>query len=263
MSAAPTVELGGLPVAAIDRAALVDAVFEGMAHERGGWIVTANTDLLRQAAESPEVRRLFGEADWIVADGMPLLWAARAAGRPLPGRVAGSDLVRDLAARAGATGRRLFLLGGEKGVAETAAARLRDAYPGLRIVGIASPQLSSEPTEAELEGVRGQLAAARPDLVYVAFGAPKQERVIRALRPALPAAWWMGCGISLSFLAGRVRRAPRWMQRSGLEWVHRLAQEPGRLWQRYLVHDVGFALRMLVDARRRRGAAARAPAPRS
>jgi N-acetylglucosaminyldiphosphoundecaprenol N-acetyl-beta-D-mannosaminyltransferase len=262
MSAAPTLELGGLPVSAVDRAGLVDAVFEGMAHRRGGWIVTANTDLLRQAAESPEVRQLFREADWIVADGMPLLWAARVAGRPLPERVAGSDLVRDLAARAAANGRRLFLLGGEKGVAETAAARLREAYPGLQVVGVASPQLSSEPTEAELEAVRDQLAVARPDLVYVAFGAPKQERVIRALRPAFPATWWMGCGISLSFVAGRVRRAPRWMQRSGLEWVHRLAQEPGRLWRRYL-HDVGFAVRLLAAARRRRHAAARAPVPRS
>lgn len=263
--ATSSVQLAGLPIAAVRRAHLVEAVFDGLARGEGGWIVTANVDFLRLAAQRPEVHALFREADWILADGMPLLWAARAGGQPLPERIAGSDLVVDLAARAAQTGRRLFLLGGEADTAEEAAARLRAAYPRLEIAGTASPRLSDVPAAEELHEARRLVEAARPDLVYAAFGAPKQEYVIRALRPSAPRAWWIGCGISLAFLAGHVKRAPGWMQRTGLEWVHRMAQEPGRLWRRYLLHDVGFALRLLIAARRDRdaGHAARNAASRS
>ena len=109
------------------------------------------------------------------------------------------------------------------------------------------------PAPAELDPLKAELIRARPDLVYVGLGAPKTERVIATLRTTLPAAWWIGVGISLSFMAGDVRRAPSWMQRAGLEWLHRLVQEPRRLARRYLLEDLPFAARLLISARRRRG----------
>jgi N-acetylglucosaminyldiphosphoundecaprenol N-acetyl-beta-D-mannosaminyltransferase len=110
--------------------------------------------------------------------------------------------------------------------------------------------VSPFPTADELARMRVDLVQADPDLVYVAFGAPKQERVIAALRPALSKAWWIGVGISLGFVAGKPRRAPIWMQRAGLEWLHRVLQEPRRLTRRYFLEDLPFTLRLLLHARR-------------
>jgi N-acetylglucosaminyldiphosphoundecaprenol N-acetyl-beta-D-mannosaminyltransferase len=115
------------------------------------------------------------------------------------------------------------------------------------------------PTVAELQDVRTALAAAPPDLVYVGLGAPKEELLISNLRPNFPRTWWMGVGISLSFMSGAVRRAPSWMQRTGLEWLHRLAQEPRRLARRYLLEDLPFALRLLTWSWRNRRPDVRVP----
>jgi N-acetylglucosaminyldiphosphoundecaprenol N-acetyl-beta-D-mannosaminyltransferase len=166
--------------------------------------------------------------------------------------VAGADLVWLLAERAAGEGRSLYLLGGNEGVAEEAARRLVERWPSLRIAGTASPRVSKDPSEAELGSILRDLKRADPDLVYVALGAPKEERLIAALRSELPRAWWIGVGVSLSFVAGDVRRAPPWMQRAGVEWLHRLLQEPRRLARRYLVHDLCFTLRLLVASWRRR-----------
>ena len=192
-------------------------------------------------------------ADYVVADGIPLLWAARLQGTPLPDRVAGSDLVWLLAERAARAGRSLYLLGGAPGAAADAARIFRERWPDLRIAGLSSPALSSDPGAAELAPVLAALRESRPDLVFVALGSPKQDRLIAELRGHFPGTWWIGVGISLSFAAGRVSRAPRWMQRLGLEWVHRLAQEPGRLWRRYLVHDLPFTLGLFWRTRFPRG----------
>jgi N-acetylglucosaminyldiphosphoundecaprenol N-acetyl-beta-D-mannosaminyltransferase len=248
-----SVELGGLRFARVTRAQAVDRVAEALRRRRGGWLLTATLDYVRRFAQDPAARAVFRGADLIVADGMPILWAARLRGRPLPDRVAGSDLVWLLAERAARDGRSLFLLGGNPGAAEAAARRFQERWPGLRIAGLASPRLGSPPAEAELAPLRAELQAARPDLVYVALGVPKQDELIAALRPHLPGAWWVGVGISLSFVAGEVRRAPPWMQRSGLEWAHRLAQEPRRLARRYLVEDLPFAFRLMAESWRARG----------
>jgi N-acetylglucosaminyldiphosphoundecaprenol N-acetyl-beta-D-mannosaminyltransferase len=263
------IDLAGLPLAKLSRHAVVDHVFTRIERGEGGWIVTPNLDYARRYVADPAMRRLFAGASLIVADGVPLLWAARLQGTPLPDRVAGSDLVWLLAERAAREGRSLYLLGGNPGVGEQARQRLIDRSPTLRVVGVSSPRVSAQPSESEIASIRAEIERSRPDIVYVGLGAPKEERLIAALRPTFPGSWWIGVGVSLSFIAGDVVRAPRWVQRMGLEWLHRLVQEPGRLGRRYLVDGLPFAIRLLTGSlwrrwtTRRELAAARAPGSRN
>jgi N-acetylglucosaminyldiphosphoundecaprenol N-acetyl-beta-D-mannosaminyltransferase len=240
--------LYGMTLARLDTQGVLDHLFGALARGRGGWLVTANLDFLRRHVQEPEMRALYDEADLRVADGMPLLWAARLQGDSLPGRVAGSSLVVPLAERAAHEGRSLYLLGGAGDASARAAELLRGRWPTLSIVGHSSPQLADPPTPEQIEPLAAELGRLRPDIVLVGLGSPKQERLIQALRPRLPASWMMGVGISFSFLAGDVRRAPVWMQRTGLEWIHRLAQEPRRLARRYLIEDLPFSLSLFAHA---------------
>ncbi|MEV6343477.1 WecB/TagA/CpsF family glycosyltransferase [Actinoplanes sp. NPDC051851] len=343
------VHLDGTGIDRITEDEVVAVVRDALAHRRGGRIVTPNVDILRRAAADPEARRHLDDADLIVADGMPLIWASRLGGSPLPERVAGSSLIWSLSQGLGRDGRSIFVIGGrpttrkvgsvlaedvarlENGVdrfaadvsrlaaqvgrladakrvsrfagaeragrlagaeragrlagvehvgrvagvageegwaaegrlirparpglpldgAERCAARLVAASPGLRIAGTISPAFGFERDEEGYAMLCARVADARPDLVFVGLGFPKQERVIERLRPDMPATWFVGCGAAVDFVAGDVERAPRWMQRTGLEWAHRLGTEPRRLARRYLRDDAPYALRLLARARRR------------
>jgi N-acetylglucosaminyldiphosphoundecaprenol N-acetyl-beta-D-mannosaminyltransferase len=250
--ALPTLDLYGMTLARVDTGALLDHLFGALAGGVGGWLITANLDFVRRHVQDAEMRALYDAADVRVADGMPLLWASRLQGQPLPERVAGSTLVTPIAERAAREGRSLYLLGGAPGASARAAEVLRGRFPGLRILGTSSPRVSDPPTAAEVAAIADELCPLRPDLVLVGLGSPKQERLIRELRSRLPASWMVGVGISFSFLAGDVRRAPPWMQRTGLEWIHRLAQEPRRLARRYLVEDLPFSFALFAHALRHR-----------
>lgn len=247
------VAVGPLRVDPVTRAGCVAHVMRELDAGRGGWLLTANLDNLRLCERDPDYLALCREASLVVADGMPLVWASRLQRTPLPERVAGSDLIGALCAALAGAGRAVYLLGGAQGDAEQAARVLRERAPGLRVAGVAAPapgfERDPEAQASVFEGVR----AARPDLVFVALSKPNQERQIARLRQQLPRAWFVGVGITFSFLAGRVRRAPAWMQHGGLEWLHRLAQEPRRLSRRYLVDGVPLGLRLLGSAALRRG----------
>ena len=244
--ALPTVDLLGMPLARVDENGLLDHLFSEMAAGRGGWLVTANLDILRRYAKEPQIRQLYGEADLTVADGMPLVWAANLLGNRLPERVAGSALIYRFADYAAREGRSLYLLGGDPGAAEAAASVLCERAPGLRIVGHSAARFSAIPSAVELDNAAAALDQAQPDLLLVGLGSPKQEHVIRALRARFPGMWMVGVGISFSFVAGHVRRAPAWMRKSGLEWLHRFAQEPRRLGRRYLIEDLPFAAELFA-----------------
>lgn len=217
---------------------------------RGGWIVPTNIDVLRKIVRDDAVRDLIGNADVVIADGMPLIWASRLQHTPLPERVTGAALLPRLSERAAAEGRRVFLLGGAEGVAAAGVDALRARHPGLHVDGW-SPPFGLEATPEGMAEIRARVAAAGPDLVFCGFGFPKQERVIDAVRAALPGAWFIGCGAALNFAAGEVSRAPGWMQRAGLEWVHRLLKEPRRMFRRYVIEDIPFALSLLARSARR------------
>jgi N-acetylglucosaminyldiphosphoundecaprenol N-acetyl-beta-D-mannosaminyltransferase len=244
----PAIELAGVRMLALRERECADLVLSRASAGRGGKLVTPNVDILRQCVSDPELRALVEGFDVVVADGMPLIWASRLQGTPLPERVAGSNLIHLLAAGAAERGLSLFMLGGEPGTAEAAANVLVARHPSLRIAGCYCPPFGFERDPRALEAIESALVAAKPDIVFVAMGFPKSERLAARLSPLLPRAWWAGVGISFSFLSGEVRRAPLWMQRSGLEWLHRLIQEPKRLGRRYLVHGIPFALRLLGGA---------------
>lgn len=206
-------------------------------------VATANTDFLVRALHDEELRRILRRADLVTADGMPLVWASHLLGGTLRERVAGSDLVPALAQRCAQTRRSLFLLGARPEVAQTAARRLEEAYPGVRIAGVFSPPPADLEQMDHAEIVR-RVNQARPDVLLVAFGNPKQEKWVDRQRHALEVPVAIGIGATLDFLAGKVARAPRWMQRHGLEWAWRLGREPSRLWRRYLNDFVQFAPRV-------------------
>jgi N-acetylglucosaminyldiphosphoundecaprenol N-acetyl-beta-D-mannosaminyltransferase len=243
-----TVDLCGMALASLRSEQLIAHIFEQLQLGKGGWLITANLDFLRRFVRDPAARSIYADADLRVADGMPLVWASHVQGTPLPERVAGSSLLVPICQAAARDGRSVYLLGGDPNAAPVAAERLCEKAPGLKIVGISSPQISAEVSEAEIADLRATLRTGNPALVFVAFGSPKQERVIARLRAEFPETWWIGVGISFSFLAGQVQRAPQFVQRLGLEWVHRLAQEPERLFRRYIIEDLPFAFELFGRA---------------
>jgi N-acetylglucosaminyldiphosphoundecaprenol N-acetyl-beta-D-mannosaminyltransferase len=254
------VDLDGTGFDRLTEDEVVAIVRDALGSGRGGRIMTPNIDILRQAQVDAGVRAYLADADLVVADGMPLVWASRLSGTPLPERVAGSSLIWSLSEGLGRDNRSVYVIGGvpadpvtgELDGATRAAGRLAAASPGLRIAGTLSPEYGFERDPQAYAAICRQVAAARPDMVYVGLGFPKQEQVITRLRAGLPQAWFIGCGAAVNFVAGDVERAPRWMQRTGLEWAHRLGTEPRRLAGRYLRHDAPYALRLLAGAATKR-----------
>jgi N-acetylglucosaminyldiphosphoundecaprenol N-acetyl-beta-D-mannosaminyltransferase len=180
---------------------------------------------------------------------MPLIWASRIQGTPLPERVTGSNLIWSLTASAARRRRSIYFLGGAPGTGQKASLILASRYPGLQVAGCSDIAFPSDLTaDDQISRLKADLEATAPDIIYVALGSPKQEQLIERFRNTLPHSWWLGVGIAFSFVAGEIRRAPLWMQRAGLEWSHRLAQEPRRLARRYLVDGMPFAVRLLCGA---------------
>ncbi len=208
------------------------------------YFVTANLHTLMLAGTDSEMRTALDGAAFVLADGMPILWGARLRGRRLPERVAGSDLLPALCEMAARRGYRVFFLGGPPGVAEAGAGRLRERFPGLEVAGTESPPFRPLTPEEE-SALVGRVRDARPHLLFVLFGQPKGELWIRRHIAELGVPVCAQFGASLDFVAGRVSRAPRWVQRAGAEWLYRLAQEPRRLGGRYARNGL-FLARMLA-----------------
>lgn len=217
----------------------LDAVERLVLAGEGGMVFTPNVDHVVSVETNEAFRGAYARASLSLADGMPLVWGSRLLGQPLPERVAGSDLVLPLLERAAHRGWRVYFLGADDGVAERAAEVVRHRY-GTAVVGTDAPRITLG-DQAQVERIAAQLCAARPHLVLMAFGAPKQELLMDALRERVRPAVCLGIGASLDFIAGTVKRAPVFMQRNGLEWLYRLGQEPRRLWRRYLINDPLFA----------------------
>jgi len=256
-----SVAVMGLPLANVtaDEAVneIEDLILSGGTHQ----VATANLDFWLNSLNDVHLHRIIAGCSLVLPDGMPLVWISRLLGNPLKERVSGADLVPQLAELSAKKGYGIYLLGGKPGVAERAIKVLEEKYPGVNIVGHHAPPL------ADLERMDhgdalDRIRAAKPDILLVAFGNPKQEKWIRmhAKRSGVPVS--IGIGGSMDMLVGDVQRAPIWMQRSGLEWLGRCLQEPTRLVPRYarnfqaLVLKLPFALMAQFLQRRHRGQSA-------
>ncbi len=238
------VSILGLHIAPLTLAQAVDAVVGLVDAGQPSFFITANTHYAMLTHADPDLKAVNARAAFVLADGAPLVWASRWKQSPLPERVAGSDLIFELCGQAARSGYRLFLLGGAAGVAKQAAKVLSQRYPDLRIVGTESPPfraLSAEEHTALLDRIR----MARPDLLFVAFGQPKGETWIAEHLQTLGVPVCVQIGASLDFVSGRIRRAPRRLQKLGLEWAYRLWLEPSRLGPRY-ARNAWFLLSMVV-----------------
>lgn len=234
----------GVGIDKLDRegvARLMDAwVREGTPHQ----IVTVNLDFLSIGTRNPEFRALVNDAALVVPDGTPVLWAARWLGGSLPERITGPDLIEMAVQHSIACGSSLFFLGAAPGVAALAAERLAERFGEFKLAGVYSPPFGPMTAEEDAR-IRRMIAEAKPDFLFVAFGCPKQDFFIRDhMDLGVPVA--AGIGGSFEFFSGAIKRAPRWAQRSGLEWAFRLYHQPRRLAKRYLVDDVQVVGKLLL-----------------
>lgn len=248
----------GIPLALTDYEETLDWMDAAAASEHRGYVCVAAVHTVMASQEDPELRAAVLGADLTVPDGQPLVWALRALGHPLPDRVYGPELMWRACARAARTGTRFYLYGGRNPEAlERLVQTLRDAHPGLQIAGAYHPPFRPLTEEEEAE-VAADVEAAEADVVWVGIGVPKQEKWMARMRPRLAAPVLVGVGAAFDFHAGLVPQAPDRLQRLGLEWAYRLAQEPRRLWKRYARYNprfvAGFARQW---ARQRRSAAPR------
>jgi N-acetylglucosaminyldiphosphoundecaprenol N-acetyl-beta-D-mannosaminyltransferase len=237
-----------LKVHGVTADAAVAHVLDCLDRRIGGWVMTPNVDILRRWVRNQSFRATTAGVTLCVPDGMPLVWASRLCGTPLAERVTGADLTQSLIAAAAARGKSVYLLGGAPGTAVEAASAMRRAHPQLRVAGTYFPPYGFENDPRQWDSMAEAIGTAQPDMVFVGLGSPKQEYVIQRLRGLLPASWWLGIGVTFSFLSGQLSRAPQWMQRCGLEWLFRLMCEPKRLARRYLVDDLPFAASLLAHA---------------
>jgi N-acetylglucosaminyldiphosphoundecaprenol N-acetyl-beta-D-mannosaminyltransferase len=209
--------------------------------DRSRYVCTGNLDHLVIAERDPEFRAAYTMADLVVADGAPIVWLSRLASKvALPERVAGSDLFWELARVSGEANLRLFFLGGLPGAAAKAAEVVERRHPGARVVGTYCPPFETFNTDEEQERIRRIVRQAAPDILLVAFGAPKQEKWILQHKDELGVPVSIGVGGSFEMAAGIRNRAPRWLQKTGLEWLYRFSQEPTRLFKRYFVDDLPY-----------------------
>jgi N-acetylglucosaminyldiphosphoundecaprenol N-acetyl-beta-D-mannosaminyltransferase len=201
---------------------------------RCAMVVTPNVDHLVLLTRRADFREAYRQASLVLADGMPIVWASRWLGQPLPERVAGSDLVPSIFASASTNNTlKVFLLGAEPGVGQRAAERIQHAWPPVEVVGVSSPPIGFERDDAANAAICDQIAGVKPDVLVVGLGAPKQELWVHTHRDRLAAKVAICAGGTIDFLAGKQQRAPVWMRESGLEWLYRLARQPRRLLARY------------------------------
>lgn len=250
-SAVDTVVIGGIPTARVTRVGLAEIMAEDCKAAAAGLlsrpriVISSNGSVIARYHRDPEFRRLVSNADIVDADGAPLVIASCWLGeRRLPERIATTDLIHDCAAVAVRESLRFFFLGGKPGVAERSALRLIESHPGLQIVGRRSGYFSP----SEEEEIWKSIIAARTDVLWLGLGSPLQERLACLWRDKLPGVGWIRtCGGLFDHISGEFPRAPIWMQRAGLEWLHRMKQEPRRLGPRYLSTNPRAAFHLLTS----------------
>ncbi len=248
----PATRVLGVPISTINMGVAVRTILDWVTHRNAQYICVRDVHGIMRAQDDPALMAIHDGAGLVTPDGMPLAWTLKARGYQDAGRVCGADLVAALCEASVPAGTRHYLYGGKPGVAERMAAKLTEMFPGLQIMGLGTPPFRPLTAEEDVATV-AEISATRPDIVWVGLSTPKQEYWMRDHVNRIPGATLIGIGAAFDFYAGDVKRAPRWMHSSGLEWLHRLISEPRRLWHRYLVLAPKFvALMARGRARSRR-----------
>lgn len=214
---------------------------------KSSYIVTCNVDHIMKLQMDSEFYQVYQDADLVIADGMPIIWASKILGKPLKEKVSGSDIIPLLSKHFAQKQYKIFFLGAASGIAQKAAENLIKQYPEMKIVGTYSPSYGFENNNEEIRIIIDMIKTAKPDILFVGVGAPKQEKWIHKYYKEINVPVSIGVGASLDFLAGNIKRAPLIMQKTGLEWFWRLMQEPKRLWKRYLVDDSKFLILVIKE----------------
>lgn len=209
--------------------------------------VVVNVDKLVKASRDIELRRIINECALVNVDGMPVVWASRLLGKGLKERVAGIDLYEALMRRSAELGWRVFLLGAKEEVVSAVKVIYERRYPGLIVAGYRNGYWQAEEEPRVVE----QIKASRPDLLFVAISSPKKEQFLGRYQAEMKVPFAMGVGGTFDVAAGKVKRAPLWMQKSGLEWFYRFLQEPRRMFKRYFIDDVAFLWLLIKESARR------------
>jgi N-acetylglucosaminyldiphosphoundecaprenol N-acetyl-beta-D-mannosaminyltransferase len=241
----PGANILGVVVSPIAMGDALRAIEGWVAARTPTYVTVTPAHAVMDAYRDPDLRRIFNAAGLTTPDGMAIVWLLRLRGHRKVGRVYGPDLLLEVCRAGLEKGYRHYLFGGEAGVAEALGRKLIERYPGLQVVGTWSPAFdpATDPEDrASVERING----ARPDIVWVGLGTPKQERWMAAHLGVVAAPVMVGVGAAFDFLSGRKPQAPRWMQRIGMEWFFRLASEPRRLWPRYRQYPL-FALLVLAQ----------------
>ncbi len=249
----PITVLLGLPFHDLTLDETLDYCASVMKQRECRYVVTANVDFTTQAYEDPDLRKIVFFADRVVCDGMPLVWLSRLFGYPLRERVAGSDMVPKLLETCGKEGHAVYFFGSDLATLEEAKVIVEQRYPGLRVVGMESPPMGAV-IEWDNEGLCERMRASGAKLLLACLGCPKQERWIFAHHRDTGIPLSIGVGASLDFITGKQKRAPRWMQKTGMEWFWRMSSSPGRLVARYrkdFVFLVKAAFQQALSQRRR------------
>jgi N-acetylglucosaminyldiphosphoundecaprenol N-acetyl-beta-D-mannosaminyltransferase len=237
--ATPRVDILGVGVSTINMPMALELIDQWISRGDRQYICVTDVHGIMESQRDPRIRDAHNRSGLTTPDGMPLVWAGRAAGAHHMSRVYGPDLMLAACGLASGRGYSSFFYGGRPGVADQLAGQLRQLYPGLKVAGTYTPPFR-ELSADEDENVVRLISEAQPDIVWVGLGAPKQELWMAAHAYRLDASVLIGVGAAFNIHAGLIRQAPRWMQRSGLEWAFRLAQEPRRLWRRYFYSNPRF-----------------------
>ena len=245
------VVLFGVPIDNLTLGETLDRIEEMIQNGATHQHVVVNVDKIVKLQADPELRKAILSCDLISADGQPIIWASRILQEPIKERVTGVDLFGSLVERCGERGYRPYFLGARQEIVERMASILRAEHPNLQIAGWRNGYWKPE----EEQEVVADIRQAKPEILFVAMSSPKKELFLATWKQELSVPFVMGVGGTFDVVAGRVKRAPRWMQKWGLEWLFRLAQEPRRMWRRYLVEDMAFFRLVWREwrARRRRG----------
>jgi N-acetylglucosaminyldiphosphoundecaprenol N-acetyl-beta-D-mannosaminyltransferase len=244
MAPPPThIDVLGIAVSATDLPGAADTIDEWIRSGEANYVCVTGVHGVSESQYDPSLARIHNEAGMVVPDGMPLVWCGHRAGAPDMARVYGPDLMLEMCRRAADAGHRFYFYGGAEGTPELLRDRLVEQFPTLNVVGVHSPPFRPL-TPEEDDAVVEEIAAARPDIVWVGLSTPKQERWMAAHHDRIDAVL-IGVGAAFDFHAGNLAQAPAWMQSRGLEWLYRLIREPRRLWRRYLTNNPRFVARIL------------------